>query len=80
MKRYYRFVYDTIAETEKAFALDYVVGYAKRKPIWVPKAICGFEEENDVGNAFVTIPEWFFRKNFYDYKNVDARFLGIVQI
>lgn len=78
MKKYYKFVYDTIAESEKAFAFDYVIGYTKRKPLWIPKSICQFTELNEVGNSYVIVPAWFFAKNFYDYRNIDARFIDII--
>lgn len=80
MKRFYQFVYDTVAESEKAFAFDYCIGYTQRKPIWIPKSICGITEPNDVGNRYVNIPAWFFQKNFYDYRKVDARFLNVIEL
>lgn len=80
MKQYYQFVYDTVAESEKAFAFDYATGYTKRKPVWFPKSICGFTEVNEVGNSFVNIPAWFFRSNHLDYGKVCARFIGIVKL
>lgn len=80
MAKFYQFVYDTVAESEKAFAFDYCTGYTKREPIWVPKSICGITDENSVGNRYVNIPMWFFKKNFYDYRKVDARFINIIEL
>jgi hypothetical protein len=77
---YHQFVFDTVAETEKAFAFDYAVGYTKREQIWFPKALCGITEPNDVGNRYVNIPMWFFKKNLIDYRKVDARYMGRVEI
>ena len=74
--KYHKFVYDTIAETEKAFAFDYCTGYTKRKPIWIPESICAISEPNAVGNCYVDIPFWFFQRNFIDYLKVDARYIG----
>lgn len=76
---YHQFVYDTIAESEKAFAFDYMTGYTKRQPIWFPKSLCGITEPNDVGNRYVNIPLWFFQKNLIDYRKVCARYMGRIE-
>lgn len=77
---YHQFVFDTVAESEKAFAFDYCTGYTKREPIWIPRSICGITEPNDVGNKYVNIPFWFFKKNLYDYRKFAARYMGRIEI
>jgi len=80
-KKYYRFVYDFSAETQKAFSFEFSGGVTTSNNWheWFPKSQCTFSDPNEVGNVFVNIPAWLFVSKSLDEHRCAARFIDEIE-